>query len=100
MVVVIKKKRRMGGIGNGPPVRLGWLGEGFGLGATTATAVASPGAFQITNDANNSTTSIILFVCVRRYFYVPDMVLQYPGTKKIRARRPCTLLGSYVLRTW
>jgi hypothetical protein len=22
-------------------------------------------------------------VCVRRYFHIPDMVLQYPGTKKI-----------------
>jgi len=59
MVVVIKKKRRMGGgMGNGPPARLGWLGEGFGLGATTvtATAAASP-AFQMTNDHNDSNSS-------------------------------------------
>lgn len=54
----MKKKRRMGGIGNGPPVRLGWLGEGFGLVATTATdfPAASP-AFQITNDHNSSSNA-------------------------------------------
>ena len=60
-MVVIKKKRRMGvggGMGNGPPVRLGWLGEGFGLGATTATASpAASSAFQMTNDHNDSNSS-------------------------------------------